>query len=353
MSKEFKIQLLEWNNSENFRQMPWKGEKDPYRIWLSEVILQQTRVEQGLAYYHRFIERFPTITDLALASDDSVFKLWEGLGYYSRCRNLLATARIVAFEHGGVFPNTYEAIIKLKGIGAYTAAAIASFAFGQPFAVLDGNVFRVLSRYFGINTPIDTTDGKKLYATLANALLDFDNPGLYNQAIMDFGASICKPRLPLCASCVFREDCQAFEIGVADQLPVKSKHLQRKTRFFYYFILSYKGQYYIRQRSGADIWKDLHEWALVEKEADLDPLTTDFKQELQQLYKGIKGQITSISVAAVQQLTHQTIRGRFIHVTLNKPLPSGSSDLRLVTKAALKEYAFPRFINAYLQDNPL
>lgn len=351
MPKDFTNLLLKWNKTGNDRQMPWKGEKDPYKIWLSEIILQQTRVEQGLAYYHRFIERFPTITDLAMATDETVFKLWEGLGYYSRCRNLLITARIVAFERGGVFPSTYEEIIQLKGIGAYTAAAIASFAFNQPFAVLDGNVFRVLSRYFGINTPIDTGDGKKLYTLLANSLLDFSAPGTYNQAIMDFGAVVCKPRLPLCDTCILRPDCQAINVGCVDQLPVKSKQLLRKTRFFYYFIFSFKDQYYIRQRQSSDIWKDLHEWALVEKEEEL-PQSTDFNEVLKQVYKGFKGTITHISSPEVQQLTHQTIRGRFIHVQLQKPLAS-QTGLKLVSQADLKNFAFPKFINAYLQAHPL
>lgn len=352
MPKDFTSLLLEWNKTGNIRQMPWKGEKDPYRIWLSEVILQQTRVEQGLAYYHRFINRFPTINDLAMASDETVFKLWEGLGYYSRCRNLLATARIIAFEKNGVFPDTYEEIIKLKGIGAYTAAAIGSFAFGHPFAVLDGNVFRVLSRYFGITTPIDSPEGKKLYATLANALLDFSSPGIYNQAIMDFGAVICKPRSPICKTCILQADCQAFKLGCVEKLPIKSRQLQRKTRFFYYFILSYNDAYYIRQRLGADIWKDLHEWVLVEKEEELDPLKTDFSIELKKVLKGFKGTILSISAPEIQQLTHQTIRGRFIKVQLQRPLPA-STDLKLIPITDLKRFAFPKFINAFLQANPL
>ena len=186
----FTQQLMLWDNQENNRKMPWKGEKDPYKIWLSEVILQQTRVEQGLDYYNKFIETFPTIGLLANAKDESVFKLWEGLGYYSRCRNLLFTARYIAFELGGQFPNNYDAILNLKGVGPYTAAAISSFAYEQPYAVVDGNVFRVIARYFGIEKPTDTNEGKELFAALANKLLDKTQPGKYNQAIMDFGATI-------------------------------------------------------------------------------------------------------------------------------------------------------------------
>lgn len=352
MPKDFTSLLLEWNKTGNTRQMPWKGEKDPYRIWLSEVILQQTRVEQGLSYYDRFINRFPTITDLALATDDEVFKLWEGLGYYSRCRNLLETARHIAFERSGVFPQAYEEIIRLKGVGAYTAAAIASFAYGQPFAVLDGNVFRVISRYFGINTPIDTTEGKKLYTTLANALLDFSDPGQYNQAIMDFGAVVCKPKLACCADCVLNQDCQAFKIGCVNQLPVKAKMSERKTRYFYYYILSYKDLFYVRQRNAEDVWKGLYEWILLENDQPLDPLSTDFKWLLEQSFKKVKGRITAISDLEIQQLTHQTIRGRFIHLELEKPLTQ-TRDLKLVTRSTLKDFAFPKFINAYLAAHPL
>ena len=190
--------------------MPWKHEKDPYKIWLSEIILQQTRVEQGREYYNRFVHAYPTVEQLAVAKDDDVYKLWEGLGYYSRCKNLLHTAREIVNKYAGVFPKTYEEIIQLKGIGPYTAAAIASFAFQLPYAVLDGNVMRILSRYFGISTAIDSTEGKKELATLANSLLDTDAPGIYNQAIMDFGATICKPKQPVCTNCLLAENCTAF-----------------------------------------------------------------------------------------------------------------------------------------------
>ena len=190
--------------------MPWKGEKDPYKIWLSEIILQQTRVEQGLNYYHRFIKTFPDVHQLGKAPDAKVFKLWEGLGYYTRCRNLIATARYISKELNGEFPAAYDEIKALKGIGPYTAAAISSFAFNLPHAVVDGNVFRVLSRIYGIQTPIDSTEGKKYFTRLANEKLDKELPGVYNQAIMDFGAIVCKPASPLCGDCVFNKICFAF-----------------------------------------------------------------------------------------------------------------------------------------------
>src|ERR1700743_845026 len=217
--------LLKWHKHKNDRKMPWKGEKNPYRIWLSEVILQQTRVEQGWAYYEKFINAFPTVHELAAAGEQKVFKLWEGLGYYSRCRNLIATAKTIDSVYEGRFPAVYSEILALKGIGPYAAAAIASFAFNLPHAVVDGNVTRVLSRYFGDSTPIDTTAGKKLYSNLADALLDRERADLYNQAIMDFGATICLPRNPLCADCVQRSGCQALQKGLIAQLPVKEKSI--------------------------------------------------------------------------------------------------------------------------------
>src|SRR6478609_2040975 len=255
MKQAFTTRLLQWNSRQNRRQMPWKGEKDPYKIWLSEIILQQTRVEQGLEYYNRFVHTFPTVHDLAKAPEQKIFKLWEGLGYYTRCKNLIATAKIISNELGGVFPDNYEAIKSLKGIGPYTASAIASFAFNLPYAVLDGNVFRILSRYFGISTAIDSGDGKKIYAKIAEALLPVKKPGEYNQAIMDFGATVCKPKQPLCSTCVQNKDCEAYKHGWINDLPIKEKVLQKKTRWFTYFLVEVDDKIYIRQRTAGDIWE--------------------------------------------------------------------------------------------------
>ncbi|MCW3092026.1 MAG: A/G-specific DNA-adenine glycosylase, partial [Ferruginibacter sp.] len=257
--------LIKWNQNENTRDMPWKGEKDPYKIWLSEIILQQTRVIQGLDYYHRFVNSFPTIEDLAAASDNKVFKLWEGLGYYTRCKNLIATAKYVSDQLHGKFPEEYEQILALKGIGPYTAAAISSFAFNLPYAVVDGNVFRVLSRYFGIATPTDSKEGIKLFNELANKLLDTKNPGTYNQSLMDFGAVICKPQLPLCAGCILKRRCVAFLQGSVHQLPVKEKSIVKKTRWFYYLVINYKDYLYVQKRSAGDIWENLYEFILIER----------------------------------------------------------------------------------------
>ena len=206
--------------------MPWKGEKDPYKIWLSEIILQQTRVEQGWDYYLKFIKAFPTVKHLATAPEAQVFKLWEGLGYYSRCKNLIATAKIIHQQYKNVFPSTYNEILALKGIGPYTAAAIASFAFNLPYAVVDGNVLRVMARMFGVRQPIDSTRGKALLTSLANELLDKQLPGIYNQAIMDFGAVICKPALPLCGECILNKHCIAYISRTVNLLPVKEKKIK-------------------------------------------------------------------------------------------------------------------------------
>lgn len=328
--------------------MPWKGEKDPYKIWLSEIILQQTRVEQGLAYYERFIDAFPTIKDLAKAPEKKVFKLWEGLGYYTRCRNLIATARKVVDDYRGKFPSTYNEIKELKGIGPYTAAAISSFAFNEPKAVVDGNVQRVIARYFGISTPIDTVAGKKLYQELATALLDTEQPGIYNQAIMDFGAVICKPQNPLCTVCPQQPDCEAFKHNLVKQLPIKEKSLAKKERWFYYFVIQYQNKLYIRQRTEKDIWQDLHEFVLYETSSPVQEMFQELPF-LKRLFGKHSYSVIHISKVYHQQLTHQLIHGQFVTVTALKPV-AGLKDFIQVDKRQLKKYAFPRLINTFLEE---
>ena len=349
MNPDFTRRLLQWNKQTNTRAMPWKGEKDPYKIWLSEIILQQTRVEQGWSYYEKFIAAFPTILDLARANEEKVFKMWEGLGYYSRCKNLIATARRVAEDHKGKFPSTYDEIKQLPGIGPYTAAAISSFAFNEPYAVLDGNVQRIIARYFGITTPVDTTAGKKLYQTMAQSLLQLDEPGTYNQAIMDFGAVVCKPQNPLCSDCVQQKECEAFRRNMVSQLPIKQKTIVRKERWLYYFIIECKGKIYIRQRTGRDIWENLFEFVLFESPAAVDEISNKLPF-LKKLAKGHSFQITNISRMYRQQLTHQTIHGRFIKITVNESLPS-LKDFLLIEKKQLSKYAFPRFITTFLDES--
>lgn len=351
MKAEFTVKLLKWNAEDNSRHMPWKGEKDPYKIWLSEVILQQTRVEQGLSYYEKFIKAFPTVKDLADAPEQEVFKLWEGLGYYSRCKNLIHSAKFIAATLQGKFPDTYEGIRALKGIGPYTAAAIGSFAFNLPYAVVDGNVLRVLSRYFGISTAIDTIEGKKLFTQLADALLDHEQPGIYNQAIMDFGAVVCKPQQPLCTLCVQQADCEAYKHNLIQQLPVKEKTLEKKTRWFYYYVMQYADKVYIRKRQGKDIWQNLHEFALQETNQPLELNDIIIMDHLKKLSGTDTAGIKIISRSYKQQLTHQNINGQFIVLSLKKPLPE-TDDFLLVPLDQLKHYAFPKFINSFLEETP-
>ena len=341
----FTKNLLAWDNDYNDRSMPWKGEKDPYRIWLSEIILQQTRVEQGTAYYQKFIQKFPRVKDLALAKDDLVFKMWEGLGYYSRCRNLLATARVIQHEMKGKFPSDYEDILQLKGVGSYTASAIASFAYNLPYAVIDGNVNRVLSRFFGIETPIDSSRGKMEFAELAQQLLPKTSAAVYNQAIMDFGAVVCKPQLPLCESCPLQKRCEAFKNNLQHLLPVKEKKLVKKNRWFYYLVLSRQNKLLVRKRSSKDVWQDLHEFYLLETPSMLNSRAVN--KELLLHNGSVDPSMATISPAYRQQLTHQTIHARFIEMPLGFEPPAGTM---LVSKNQLKKLAFPRLINQYLAD---
>lgn len=347
--KYFTKQLLKWDKLANNRLMPWKGEKDPYRIWLSEIILQQTRVEQGWHYYHRFISTFPNIKKLAKAAEEKIFKLWEGLGYYTRCKNLIATAKFIAKEKQGKFPDSYNEILNLKGVGPYTAAAIASFAFNLPHAVVDGNVFRVLSRFFGIKTPIDSSAGKKAFTLLAEELLDKKLPGIYNQAIMDLGATICKPKNPLCINCPLQTKCVAYLQHSIDLLPVKTGKMIKKLRWMYYLIVEHNGKIYVKKRGAKDIWENLYEFILLETEA---PMTEEkIKQTV--LFKMItqKNKETKMRVSKIykQQLTHQTIQGRFIQIKVNKVPPL--QVYKAVTYQQLLKLPFPKFITGYLTEN--
>ncbi len=344
----FVKQLLQWNADENRRQMPWKGEKDPYKIWLSEIILQQTRVEQGLEYYNRFINTFPDVHQLANAPETTVFKLWEGLGYYTRCKNLIATAKYISQQLNGVFPNVYEDILELKGIGPYTAAAIGSFAFNLPKAVVDGNVFRVLSRYFGIATPIDSIEGKKYFTHLANELLDKKNPAIYNQALMDFGATICKPQLPLCAACVLNKKCTAFATGMVNQLPVKEKSIVKKNRWFYYIIAEYKDTVLVRKRGAKDIWENLYEFISIENNQAISMEKIEAWDLLNAIIGKNKYEVKHISATYKQLLTHQTIYGQLITVKLKKTLVIPGFET--VEKTALSLLPFPKLIANYLKD---
>lgn len=350
-SNYFRQRLLHWHHSVNKRQLPWKGEKDVYRIWLSEIILQQTRAEQGWKYYERFVNQYPTVQKLANAPLEEVYKLWEGLGYYNRCRNLHSTAQFVAFELNGKFPDSFETIIELKGVGPYTAAAIASFGFGLPHAVVDGNVFRVLSRFFGIGTPIDSTEGKKQFQLLATECLDTIDPAAYNQAIMDFGATVCKPDLPDCRNCNLKTKCVAYEKAIVNELPVKEKKNEIRNRWFRFYILELNGTFAIQKRIGKDVWGNLYEFPNEEyktekewKKADTSSTEAWFKS------RKIKHSFTVLSASKPikQQLSHQLIYGNAVLVQL-KGKHTVSQDWEWKTANQLKQLPFPKLLNDFLK----
>ena len=343
----FQKNLLEWHHISNNRNMPWKGEKDPYKIWLSEIILQQTRVEQGTSYYLNFLKKYPNVTALSKADEKEVFKLWEGLGYYNRCRNLLYTARFISNELRGKFPNTYSSILSLKGVGPYTAAAIASFAYDLPHAVVDGNVTRILSRFFGINIPIDSTKGKQRFAELADSLLDKKNPAHYNQAIMDFGATVCKPKSPACESCPLSALCVAFNTNKVSALPVKTKTIQKKERWFYFTIACYKDQLLVKRRTEKDIWRGLYAFHLTELSAEVKPEKLA-RQVIKQVFHHPKTTLIKISESYTQQLTHQTVHVSFIHLQFTKPFVL-EDGYEWITRDKIKDLAFPRVIADYIK----
>lgn len=303
---EFREKLREWA-ARHPREMPWKGVKDPYLIWLSEVILQQTRVEQGWPYYERFVDCFPTVTDLANAPESEIFRLWAGLGYYSRAKNLHKAAKVVEDQYGGSFPRNYQAIRALPGVGDYTAAAVCSFAFNMPYAVLDGNVFRILSRYFGIDTPIDTSAGKKQFAQMAQDLLDTAHPGSYNQAMMDFGATWCTPVQPRCHDCPMADHCVAFLTSSTARFPVKSKKMVRKQRFFLYLVPEIENGFLMRKRTGKDIWENLYEFPCAEPDHLNDP-----EALVRQFFAFLKNENLIFSQKYKQLLTHREVYAVFV-----------------------------------------
>jgi A/G-specific adenine glycosylase len=366
----FTKNLLEWHTGHH-RPMPWKGERNPYLIWLSEIILQQTRVEQGLPYFERFKATYPTVSDLANAPEDEVMKQWEGLGYYSRARNLHAAAKHIAFELNSSFPTTYEGIRSLKGVGDYTAAAIASFAYNLPHAVVDGNVYRVLSRYFGIETPIDTTEGKREFAQLAQQLLEIGNWEIgkleiggagesisnfqfpissgYNQAIMDFGATHCTPAAPKCPSCPMQGRCLAFLEKRTGQLPVKSKKLERRHRFFNYLIINYLNKVFVKKRSEKDIWQNLYDFPLIETDSLQDDRHFLTKNKTCQTWLGeADWSLRKVSAPQRQELTHQRIVATFWELEVGADFLQKEQSWIAVERGKLANFAFPKVIDLYL-----
>ena len=338
---DFTHQLLNWYKKHK-RNLPWRATTNPYYIWLSEIILQQTRIEQGLPYYEGFTTKFPTLKDLATADEDAVLKLWQGLGYYSRARNLHFTAQYIYNHLKGVFPNSYIEIIKLKGIGPYTAAAIASFAYKEPVAVVDGNVFRVLSRFFGIYDDIAVTKTRAVFQNLANELISQKHPDLFNHAIMDFGATVCLPANPKCDSCIFNENCVAFLKNETGILPVKNKKISVKNRYLNYLILRKNNEIVIQQRTEKDIWQQLFELPLIETTSDNEE---ELFLHLSNLYPN--NNIKKVTPNTIKhKLSHQQLHINFYEIDVS------TFTLNQQTSAIgdLHNYAYPIVIWNFLKD---
>lgn len=304
----FPHQILSWYRS-NPRDLPWRGTKDPYRIWLSEIILQQTRVAQGTPYYSKFVDTYPTVEHLALAGEEEVLRLWQGLGYYSRARNLHSCAKTIWFDYGGKFPDTYEKLLLLKGVGTYTASAISSFAFDEAKAVVDGNVFRVLARYFGIDTDIGSPKAKKEFESLANQLIPYDNPGEYNQAIMDFGSRQCVPQNPTCGQCPLHISCFAFEHNLVKNLPVKLNKVKIKERHIHYYVIKCRDKWVWKKRGSGDIWEGLFDFPQVEKNT--------------------AEEVSEFKITAIESQQMQTIPKNYRHILSHQRLNAVFSEIEI------------------------
>jgi A/G-specific adenine glycosylase len=326
----------------NYRDLPWRNTKDPYKIWLSEIILQQTRVSQGMPYYERFVANYPTVQDLAQAPEQAILKLWEGLGYYSRARNLHFSAKYIATDLDGIFPKNYKDLLKLKGVGDYTAAAIASIAYKEAVPAIDGNVYRVLSRVFGIEEAIDSNEGKKIFKELSQELLDKKNPDTYNQAVMEFGATVCTPKLPKCESCIFNSSCYALANKKIKDLPFKKGKIKVRKRYFNYLVfLDENNNTIIVQRKGKGIWENLYQFPLFESEkasneaAVLDYINNKTIVKSIQLYN---------EKALVHKLSHQHL---YSHFWIIKTVVLAKKS---ITWKKLNDYPFPILIRNFIKN---
>lgn len=337
----FSNSLIHWY-LQHKRNLPWRNTTDSYVIWLSEIILQQTRVVQGLPYFESFVDTFPTVFDLANASEEQVLKLWQGLGYYSRARNLHATAKIVVEEYKGVFPNSYSELIKLKGVGEYTAAAIASFSANEQVAVLDGNVYRVLSRYYKVENDISIASTKKVFQDLANEILPKKVTHIYNQAIMEFGALQCVPKKPDCNNCVLSNSCAALQYKLVDSLPVKTKKTKVTNRYFNYLVLEdLDGKTLINKRTDKGIWLNLYEFPVIETKKSMN------EDELIKLIHDEYSNITEITFLpehnVVHKLSHQKLDIQFIKVEFSTIIKES------ISIVDLKKLPFPIVIHNFIE----
>ncbi|MDO6743374.1 A/G-specific adenine glycosylase [Tenacibaculum soleae] len=339
-----KNHLLNWY-LKNKRDLPWRKTKDPYMVWLSEIMLQQTRVAQGLPYFMTFTSEFKTVFDLAKAEESKVLKLWQGLGYYSRARNLHFTAKYIANELNGVFPNNYKELLKLKGVGDYTASAIASICFNEPVAVVDGNVYRVLARYFGIKTPINSIKGIKEFKELAQSLLDVSQPGTYNQAIMDFGAMQCKPQNPLCDTCPFSESCVALAKKLVKELPVKEKKLKIKKRYFNFLVIvTDNDETIIKERKGKGIWQGLYQFPLIETEKPISETALVENRDFSSLFLNETTLSLFNTKDIVHKLSHQHLYTKFWIVRTH-----GVAEKTVLWKN-IKQFPVPILIDKFLNE---
>lgn len=344
--------LIRWYGQHK-RALPWRDTTNPYYIWLSEVILQQTRVAQGLPYYRKFVEAYPTVQQLAAAPEDEVLRLWQGLGYYSRARNMHHTAKIITEEFGRVFPQNYAELLKLKGVGSYTAAAIASFAFKEQVAVLDGNVFRVLARVFSISDDIAAPASRKVFQKLADELVPADAPDIYNQAIMEFGAIQCTPVMPDCLFCPLQRSCFAFNHGMVQELPIKAKAKTARPRYFHYIVLEHAGQFYMRKRLEGDIWQGLYDFYLYESPDKNLPMEALLPELQQAGLEVAKEHLQPPQKEYKHVLSHQKITARFYRIKLKTRLREEvlqETRLALFNVTEIEDLPKPILINSYLKD---
>ena len=331
------------------RDLPWRNTRDPYSVWLSEIILQQTRIDQGLAYFLKFKDEFPTISDLSMASEDQILKLWQGLGYYSRARNLHFTAKYIHEKFHGKFPDDYQTILSLKGVGEYTAAAIASISFNLEYPAVDGNVYRVLSRFFGVSEPIDTTTGKNAFKKLAQELIKGTEPGMHNQALMEFGALQCVPKNPDCRSCPLKNNCFAYSANKISELPVKQTKTKQRDRYFNYLVLNHNDHYWIQKRTGNDIWKNLYEFPKIETAEETSIRSLSELQEFKALAPEELAIIETISLWKIHILSHQRIHYRIIRIQLIKELYLSPHLIR-VNKRDIFNFAVPKLLENYMNE---
>lgn len=351
---KFSTKLMKWY-MENSRDLPWRKTKDPYLIWIAEIILQQTRVNQGLNYFNRFVKKFPTVNELAGANEESVLLEWQGLGYYSRARNLLHSAKVIVNKYEGSFPDTYEDIITLKGIGDYTASAILSFAFNKPYPVVDGNVLRVLSRIYGITLPVNSSLGKSRIKEIAESLMPDENHELFNQAIMEFGALHCKPASPNCETCPFTNACFAYQHSMVEQLPVTEKTVKQKIRYFNYLVVVfYKNnnkQILFSKRNSNDIWKNMYDFPLIESDKPLSDNQIVSSELWLKLFQKIHPTLKKRTKLYKHILSHQILLSQFNIIAVQDQASLINTEGYLpVNIKEIKKYPVPRLIDLFLEE---